>query len=102
MVRSECMNGFVKDYSSRWVHSQCFRGYERAVSDGKLYAYISSFHRWAFSGPRCSNDSKPSHEYGCELTQFLSFPCEAQHASRKCMENAIDSRLQNQQLLLIM
>ena len=60
---SECMNGFVKDKSSRWLHSQCFRGYERAVSDGKLYACISSLHRWAFSGPRRSNDSKPSQEY---------------------------------------
>ena len=35
------------------------------------------------------------------LKQFLSLTCEAQHASRKCMENAIDSRLQNQQLLQI-
>ena len=58
-------------------------------------------HRWAFSGPRYSNDSKPSHEYGCELKQVLSLTCEAQQASRKCMENAIDSPLQNQQLLLI-
>ena len=47
----------------------------------------------AFSGPRCSNDSKPSHEYGRELKQFLSLTCEARQASRKCMENAIDSRL---------
>ena len=40
--------------------------------------------------------------YGRELKQFLSLTtCEAQQASRKCMENAIDSRLQNQQLLLI-
>ena len=66
------------------------------------YAYsISSLHRWAFSGPRCSNDSKPSHEYGRELKQFLLLTCEAQQDSRKCMENTIDSRLQNQQLLLI-
>ena len=53
------------------------------------------------SGHRCSNDSKPSHEYGRELKQFLSLTCEARQASRKFMENAIDSRLQNQQLLLI-
>ena len=52
-------------------------------------------------GPSLGLDSMPSHEYGCELTQFLSLPCEAQHASRKCIENAIDSRFQNQQLLLI-
>ena len=73
------------------LHSQCFHGYERAVSDGKLYAYISALRRWAFSGPRRSNDSKPSHEYGRELKQFLLLTCEAQQASRKCMENAIDS-----------
>ena len=33
--------------------------------------------------------------------KFLSLTCEARQASRKCMENAIDSRLQNQQILLI-
>ena len=59
---------------------------------------ISSLHRWAFSGPRHSNDSKPSHEYECELKLLT---CDAKQASRKCMENAvIDSRLQNQQLFL--
>ena len=47
----------------------------------------------AFSGPRRSNDSKPSQEYWCELKQFLSLTCEARQASRKCMENAIDSSL---------
>ena len=57
---------------------------------------ISSLHRWAFSGSRYSNDSKPSHGYECELKLLT---CDAKQVSRKCMENAvIDSRLQNLQL----
>ena len=47
---------------------------------------ISSLHRWAFSGRRYSNDSKPSHNYECELKLLT---CDAKQASRKCMENAV-------------
>ena len=72
---------------------QCVRGYERAVSDRKIYAYIFSLHSWAFSGPQRSNDE---YEY-----EIKSLTCEAKQGSKKCIENAvIDSRLQRQQLFL--
>ena len=32
------------------------------VSDEKFFAYYFLLHRWAFSGPQRSNDSKPSQE----------------------------------------
>ena len=98
---SECMNGLVKGLIFTLVILTVFRDYERAVSDGNFMPVYPHFIGGPSRGLDAQTIVKPSQEYWCGLKQFLSLTCEARQASRKCMENAIDSRLQNQQLLLI-